>query len=82
MKTSCIDRASASIKLNDISAMELNRIRGVATGALDSLRELEHASSVDRDGGGGGGGGGDDGGGTSAHHSRLQSALEKRQRMR
>jgi len=36
-----IDRSVTFIKLTDLSAMELNRIRDVAAGALDTLRNLE-----------------------------------------
>ena len=50
-----IDQTVDHIRLEDISATELNSIRGVATGALDSLRKLE--------GLGGGGAGAGDGGG-------------------
>ena len=96
-----IDRAPNVIKLNDISAMELNGIRGVATGALDSLFQLERASGSSTGAGpgpgaGAGAGAGRAGPGASAgartgssiggggggDTSRLQSALQKRQRMR
>ena len=74
-----IDRSVNVIKLPDISAMELNRIRGVAVGALDSLRTLEASAGG---GGGSSGGGSSQGyGGGGGGNSRLQAALQKRQRL-
>ena len=82
-----IDRSVNTIKLPDISAMELNRIRGVAVGALDGLRHLEASAGAAAGGVGDGGGGsggtqssGDGGSGGEAN-ARLQAALQKRQRL-
>ena len=36
-----LDIGSVSVKLNGLSAMEVNRIRGIATHALDSMRALD-----------------------------------------
>ena len=58
-----IDRAVNVIKLNDISAMELNRIREFACSSLDSLQYLERQSTGGGAAAGGGGAGGRVGGG-------------------
>ena len=85
-----IDRSVTHIKLPDISATELNRIRGVATGALDSLKKLGAGVVNDTVGGGGGGGGnggagfggsgygGSGGGGGDGGNERLQAVLKRR----
>ena len=78
-----IDKTVNHINLPDISAMELNRIRGIAVGALDSLHTLDKTLNNDKPDAGGAGGGGSGsgdavGGGANA---RLQAALAKRQRL-
>ena len=78
-----IDRSVTFIKLPDISATELNRIRGVATGALDSLRKL---GAVATDGSAPAVGSGSQGasqgmaagGSGDAANARLQQALRQR----
>ena len=82
-----IDQQTSFIKLTDLSATELNRIRGVAIGAFDGLRALSAAGqrqiAAPRGGGGGGGGGAGgsfppSGGGGGGGNERLQAALKRR----
>jgi GINS complex subunit 2 len=77
-----IDQKVTSIKLPNISATELNRIRATATGVLDSLRELGSAGGTGRAGAyagsQGGGGGASVGGDGGASNERLQQALRRR----
>ena len=90
-----IDHNTDVITLPDISAMELNRIRGVATGALNSLRLLNPGANGAANGGGGPGGGGGGGGygggqgggsfpggdgGSGGGNARLQAALKRQRR--
>ena len=80
-----LDIGSVSVKLNGLSAMEVNRIRGIATHALDSMRALDAAQSAGAD---------DDddeadaraqrrrGGVRGRGASRLQAALREREQRR
>ena len=81
-----LDIGSVSVKLNGLSAMEVNRIRGIATHALDSMRALDRqrrapgadddddeAPTPARSGGAAASGGAP---------SRLQAALRERDQRR
>lgn len=76
-----IDQNVHYIKLPDVSATELNCIRGVATGALNALRELENKAGKgigSSSSGGGAGAGSGSGAGDDSANERLRQVLNRR----